>query len=200
MNLKRVVPVCAFSLLTATAALGDTPSKRARAKEAMKEVVKEEVANAKHSLVESMVGTKVHVALIKHLPGADGTRITVDVQDVNVTLSGEVKDRVSYKLAAEIARSVEGVKAVANHCKLADDAPVKDSLEARAKDTILLGEVKVRLVQASRDAATKVVVDAADGTVSLRGAVPNQEAKDLLIKTAKDVPGVRDVMDLLATP
>jgi len=172
------------------------PSKADRAVKA----VKKEAEQARNYVQEALVNTQVKALLVKNLAGADGMRISVEVNGAVVTLTGTVNERASMKLADEVARSVEGVKTVSNKIALNAGAAQQDGLEARIKDTLLEGEVRVRMLREAGESALKVELEAADGVVSVRGTVPDAARKEVLLKTVRGTPGVREVIDLLKTP
>lgn len=162
--------------------------------------VQKEATEARNYLNEAMVNARVRAALLKNLQGADGARVKVDVNGSAVTLSGEVQERASMKLADEVAKSVEGVKSVSNQVKLSAGAAQKDGLEARMKDSLLESEIRVRLLRDVGEAGLKVELEAADGVVSVRGKVVSAQKKDEILKSIRAVVGVRDVKDLLSAP
>jgi len=154
---------------------------------------------AKEDLKESMLNAKVRLALLKGMTGADGLRVKVTVRNSEVFLSGEVKDRASEKLAAEMAQSVSGVTSVKSTIRLNPNAPQQDNFEAEIRDSILASEVKMRLLEEVGDTAMNINVETANGVVSLRGTVPNRTAKKNAIKHVEEMNGVNRVEDLLTT-
>jgi len=154
---------------------------------------------AKEDLKESMLNAKVRLALLKGMTGADGLRVKVTVRNSEVFLSGEVKDRASEKLAAEMAQSVSGVTSVKSTIRLNPSAPQQDNFEAEIRDSILASEVKMRLLEEVGDTAMNINVETANGVVSLRGTVPNRTAKKNAIKYVEEMNGVNRVEDLLTT-
>ena len=63
---------------------------------------------------DTAIHTKVKTALVND-PGGSGTAINVDVEKGVVTLQGAVNGEVEKRKAEDIARGVEGVRAVQNN-------------------------------------------------------------------------------------
>lgn len=196
-RMAAVVCVWAFVLTGTANAAGDNKVVDKNAQKVVKKVLDKEVKEARNYVAEAMLNAAVRSALLKHLAGADGLRISVSVERTNVILSGEVKDRASMRLAGEVARSVKGVKAVSNRVKLSADSNQNDGLQARLKDAMLESDVKLHVLAAAKDAALHVDVEAADGVVSVRGVLASDAQKQTVLKAVKGTAGVREVKDLL---
>jgi hyperosmotically inducible protein len=63
------------------------------------------------------VTAKVKAALLAE-KGVDGLKINVDTRDGNVTLSGNVPEPAQVDRATQVARGIEGVKAVDNQLRV----------------------------------------------------------------------------------
>lgn len=155
-------------------------------------------------LTDAIVKTKIRVAMLEHLK-SDGLKVQLDVHDGVVSLSGEVQRRADRKLAEQVAASVDGVKEVHNKVTVAASAepthpPVTgfvDKVEREFDDALLEARVKARLLEEVGKAAFKIEVSAADGVVSLSGAVPDVEREKLAVKVAQQTSGVKELHDLL---
>jgi hyperosmotically inducible protein len=66
---------------------------------------------------DAAVTAKVKAALLAE-KGVDGMKINVDTRDGNVTLSGNVPEPAQVERATQVARGIEGVKAVDNQLKV----------------------------------------------------------------------------------
>jgi osmotically-inducible protein OsmY len=127
------------------------------------------------------------------------------MHDGAVDLSGAVKNRSSVELAARVAASVKGVRSVRSRVMVADGtqgpeppvARVVGTVERSVGDALLEGRIKTRLLEQLGKVAFKVDVDAADGMVTLSGAVPDAARKRLAAGIARGTSGVKDVRDLL---
>lgn len=147
---------------------------------------------------------KIKMTLLDKL-GVDGLRVETRASDAGrVVLAGEVKKRETRELAADVAKSVEGVREVVNEIRVEgqDDQPetvgaAVAEAEREVKDAGL--ELKVRLAlvdQMGRD-GFRVGTDAAGSTVSLEfPAGFDRDRRRQAIELAKKVPGVERVVDL----
>lgn len=157
------------------------------------------------SVGEALLVTRIRVALLDRLK-EDGLRVSIATHDGVVDLSGAVKNRSSVELAARSAASVRGVRSVRSRVTLADGtqgpeppvARVVGTVERSVGDALLEARVKGRLLEQLGKVAFKVDVDAADGVVTLSGAVPDAARRKLAADIARATSGVRDVRDRLA--
>lgn len=186
-----------LSVAAAVPALAQGKPKNTPAK---KEATEEAKAVVRNYLAEATLNSRVRVALLKNLKGSDGLRISVEVNGGTVTLTGEVQERATQKLAPEVVKSVDGAKFVKNLLTLSKDAPHQDDMAGKVHDAMLESSVKLRLLQEVGEVAMKIEVEAADTTVSLRGAVPDVATKEKLVASARKVEGVKDVTDLIKAP
>ena len=115
--------------------------------------------------------------------------IKVHSKDGVVTLSGEVLDESHISLAQETVAVLPGVKSVDNRLKLKADTPT------RTPDAWLVTKVKSALLFHRSVRAGSTDVDAKDGVVTLRGNALSQAQKELTTEYAKDVEGVKEVIN-----
>ncbi|MFC1895694.1 BON domain-containing protein [Thermodesulfobacteriota bacterium] len=106
-----------------------------------------------------------------------------------VTLTGTVSEESHISLARETVASLPGVKSVDN--KLG----VKGEIPAAYTDAWLITKVKSTLFFHRNVSATATEVFAKDGTVTLRGEATSQAQKGLTTEYAKDVDGVKEVIN-----
>ncbi len=66
---------------------------------------------------DAAVTAKVKAALLAE-KGVDGMRINVDTRDGNVVLRGNVPEPAQVERASQVARGIEGVKAVDNQLRV----------------------------------------------------------------------------------
>jgi hyperosmotically inducible protein len=66
---------------------------------------------------DAAVTAKVKAALLAE-KGVDGMKINVDTRDGNVVLSGNVPEPAQVERATQVARGIEGVKAVDNQLRV----------------------------------------------------------------------------------
>jgi hyperosmotically inducible protein len=115
--------------------------------------------------------------------------IQVRSKDGVVTLTGTVSEEFHKSLAQETVASLPGVKSVDNRLELKSEHPVEHSdlwLGTKVKNTLLFNPNV-------NGGATKVFVK--DGIVTLRGKASSQAQKELATEYAKDVEGVKDVIN-----
>ncbi len=147
---------------------------------------------------------KIKMTLLDKL-GVDGLRVETDATSGGrVVLAGEVKKRETRELAADVAKSVEGVREVVNEIRVEgqDDQPEKvgaavAEAEREVKDAGLELRVRLALVdQMGRD-GFRIGTDAAGATVSVEfPAGFDPERRKQAIEIAKQVAGVERVVDL----
>ncbi len=125
-----------------------------------------------------------------------GDDIKVESQDGAATLTGVVADESHKSLAQETVAGLPGVKSVDNRLAIKGAAPSANS------DAWLRDKVKTTLLFHRSVNAVTTEVDVKDGIVTLRGVAANQAQKELTAEYAKDLDGVKDVVNemVLATP
>ena len=125
-------------------------------------------------------------------PSIDETKIGVGVDDGVVTLSGEVNS-YSKKLAAEkAAKSVSGVKAVA------EDIEVKHPSSLKKSDTEIAKAAVDALQWHSSVPNNTVMVKVENGWVYLSGEVKWAYQKHSAKNAVKDLSGVRGVSNTIS--
>ncbi len=67
-------------------------------------------------------------------------------------------------------------------------------------DATITAKVKAKLASEKIGTLTKVDVDTVKGTVYLNGTVENPEMRERLAMLARDVPGVREVVNNVTVP
>ena len=153
---------------------------------------------------EALLASRLRIALLEHLKH-DGLAIHIDVKGEAVTLTGTVSRRSSLDLAVEVARSVEGVRAVKSEIELEVEqanvsppqAGVLEKVEREVKDALLEARVKARLIDQLGRGAFAIEVEATDGIVALSGTAPDQTRRELARDIARKTKGVVELHDLL---
>jgi len=150
------------------------------------------------SLKHALTHVKIRAALVEKL-GGDGLHIDIDLAGNKATLRGEVEKQASRDLAKEVALSVEGVREVDNQLRVnpAHRKSTGKTIEADIRNAALETKVKHLLLAEVGSNALKIEVEASDGVVSLRGAVPSSEVEKLAVQKAEHTGGVRKVVNLL---
>jgi hyperosmotically inducible protein len=116
--------------------------------------------------------------------------IEVETKSDEVLLSGKVSNEAEKSLATEIARSLPGVKSVANKIEIVKDLP--DVLENRQDDNIT-HQVKERFARSATLKAASFDVKTEGGVVTLGGSVRFQVFILEAAEAARQVPGVKAV-------
>lgn len=141
-------------------------------------------ASAAPAMTDQAISDKVEdELLIDH--AVVSTKIDLDVADGVVTLSGTVNNILAKERAAKIAAKVKGVRSVINHIQVQPSAFRSDAEIAKDIETALLED----------PAADSFEVDAKvdDGMVTLTGEVQSYQERNLVMKVAKGVRGVKGV-------
>lgn len=116
--------------------------------------------------------------------------VDVDTIDGVVFLTGMVDTKQEAERAAEIAKSMSGVKRVKNDLQVGSRT-VGEALN----DKILGGKIKTKLIREPGIRSLNVDVDVYQGVVALIGTADGQAQKDKVLGIAKSTPGVKKVID-----
>jgi osmotically-inducible protein OsmY len=114
--------------------------------------------------------------------------ISIDSKNGAVTLTGTVSDPSHKSLAQDTVEGLPGVKSVDNRLE------VKGEKSSTMSDDWLSTKVKGALLF-HRSVSAKTQVYVKDGVVTLKGTAASQAQKDLTTEHAKDVDGVKDVVN-----
>jgi hyperosmotically inducible protein len=132
--------------------------------------------------------------------------IDSDVDGGMVTLTGMVESDIDRDLAAEIAKSVDGVVRVSNELTLgmpkAEQGGVAAEREGRNfptwfDDATTTAAVKTRLIRNANTQGLEIDVDTNEDVVTLSGSVDSNEQKDLAGEIAGNTGDVKGVRNLL---
>lgn len=124
-------------------------------------------------------------------------QIDVDTEDKVVTLSGTVDTPEAKEQAVALARNTEGVADVVDHLTVSTRAEQAATDRMSVTDAGITTEVKTRLLADPDVSGLKIDVDTENGVVMLTGTVKTQAEKDEALMIARQVSGVKDVMDHL---
>ncbi|AHJ12558.1 putative periplasmic lipoprotein, OsmY-like [Sulfurospirillum multivorans DSM 12446] len=106
-----------------------------------------------------------------------------------VTLSGEVFDDAHKPMAGNTAEAITGVKSVDNKIVIREDRLPENS------DTWIRMKVQTALVFHSNVSASKTEVTVKNGVVTLKGEASSSAKKELTTQYAKEVEGVKSVIN-----
>ena len=115
--------------------------------------------------------------------------IKISSKDGAVTLSGYVDNETHKPMAQDTAEALPGVTTVDNRIEIKGDQP------AQSSDTWISMKVKAALLYRRNVSGTKTEVYVKEGMVTLKGVAANQAQKDLTTEYAKDIDGVKSVVN-----
>lgn len=126
-------------------------------------------------------------------------QIDVTTENKVVSLTGAVDNPAAKTQAVSLARSTQGVTDVVDNLTVTmkREPSLMDRMGNAVSDAGITTEVKTKLLTDTTVRGLKIDVDTQGGVVMLTGAVKNQAEKDQAILIARQVSGVKDVMDHL---
>jgi osmotically-inducible protein OsmY len=137
-------------------------------------------------------------ALLVDKLGKDAETIHVTVVAEKVTLTGQVADRGTQELSVEVVKYADAKAKIDNQVKCTSEKAIgsgktEDEMADNKIETHVRGKVKDELGKNYKP----VFIECTAGTCTVRGTVPDQARKDIALKTAAGVEGVKKVVDLL---
>ena len=150
-------------------------------------------ARADHVLSDERISARVKLALVGS-PVTKATQIEVVSRNGVVNLSGFVDNDASRAEAARVAGQVAGVVSVHNDL-LIRDRP--ETIGNAVDDSALTVRIKTALFAQSTVEARAVHVSTSHGVVELTGRVESAVARDQAGTLARNVTGVRQVINRL---
>lgn len=140
---------------------------------------------------DKAIATKTKSALLAD-EVTHGFDINVAVDRQVVQLSGFVESQAEVNRAAEIARSVSGVKSVNNSLQVqAGSRTAGEYID----DNVILAKVKAALAGDKTASAVDVEVEVKRGVVSLGGFVNSKAERDAAIKVVRQIKDVKKVVN-----
>ncbi len=147
--------------------------------------------------IGTMVDDSVISSTVKSKMIADefvkARNIDVDVLNGIVYLLGVVESASQKRMAADIARGVEGVRGIENQLVVG-----KTTAGQVLNDTILTSKIKTELLKAPDITSTNVDVDTYNNVVSLTGIVKSSAEKNKILDIVRKTAGNRQVVDNLS--
>jgi osmotically-inducible protein OsmY len=132
-------------------------------------------------------------------PHLNNLAIDTNVENGKVQLSGTVRSDIDRDLAAEIAKSLDGVASVDNDLEVRDEVEQQQLAEAdqdflqKVKDATTTAQVKTRLIGNENVSASDIDVDTDNSVVRLSGAVRSDAERQLAELIARNTAGVKSV-------
>jgi osmotically-inducible protein OsmY len=123
--------------------------------------------------------------------GYKGSHIVVTVYDGLVLLLGQVSSEELRSLATQTTEALNKVAEGSVHNHLTVEGPI--SFLARTNDSLLSGDVKVRLLAQKDAPGTKIKVKTQDGVIYLLGKITMEQADAAVAATQKSF-GVRKIV------
>jgi osmotically-inducible protein OsmY len=118
-----------------------------------------------------------------------GDDIKIEAKNGAVTLTGFVSEDFHKSLANETVAALPGVISVDNRLEVKGAPPTANS------DAWLKTKVKATLLFHRNVSAENTEIDVTDGIVTLRGNATSQAQRELTTEYAKDVDGVKSVVN-----
>ena len=142
--------------------------------------------------------TKVSTLLVEKL-GDDARAIKVALVKGKIVLVGEVEDRATRELSSYVARTVPVVRSVDSKVKARNEKPIGGGkVQDEAADNSLEKTVRSALKKELGQHAGSVKAEVVNGVALLVGRVPDAARKEIALKTAGAVPGVRKVVEVVS--
>ena len=129
--------------------------------------------------------------------GPDAAPIKVAIVGEKTTLTGQVELRATQELADEVLKYA-GVKKIDNQVKAKNEKGLFSGKTGQeAGDTKIEKAVRSKVKGEVGTYYKEVRIECTGSSCSVRGTLPDQARKDLALKSAASVEGVKNVIDLL---
>jgi osmotically-inducible protein OsmY len=129
--------------------------------------------------------------------GKDAEAIRVTIVGEKTTLTGQVAQRSTQELAEQVALYF-GAKKIDNQLSAKNEKGLFSGKTKKEMDDSKLEHAVESKVKAEIGAHYKEIsIECTGGICSVRGTLPDQARKDLALKSASGVEGVKKVVDLL---
>jgi osmotically-inducible protein OsmY len=129
--------------------------------------------------------------------GPDAAPIKVAIVGEKTTLTGQVEKRATQELADEVLKYA-GVKKIDNQIKAKNEKGIfSGKTEMEVADTKIEQAVRSKVKDEVGTYYKHLQIECTGETCSVRGMLPDQARKDLALKSAAGVAGVKNVIDLV---
>lgn len=143
-------------------------------------------------LDDSIISTTIKTKMISD-EFVKARHIDVDVLNGVVFLIGVVESASQKRMAADIARGVDGVKRVENQLLIG-----KTSVGQILNDTILTSKIRTELLKDPDIRSTNIDIDTNNNVITITGIVQSQYEKDKTLYLIQKVIGNRQIIDNLS--
>jgi osmotically-inducible protein OsmY len=117
--------------------------------------------------------------------------VTLTVNEGRVLLTGSVEKPETRIEAVRLSWQAAGVRQVIDEIQVTDQSGIKSSIE----DAWIANKLRTQLMFDSQVKNINYTVDAENGVVYLMGIAQNQDELDRVIATARDISGVKRVVN-----
>jgi osmotically-inducible protein OsmY len=129
--------------------------------------------------------------------GPDASTIKVAIVGEKTTLVGQVEQRATQELADEVLKYA-GVEKIDNQVKAKNEKGLfEGKTEKEMADNKIETHVRSKVKGEVGTYYKEVRIECTGSSCSVRGTLPDQARKDLALKAAASVEGVKTVVDLL---
>ena len=116
--------------------------------------------------------------------------VKTKVIDGRIFITGKVDDPEEKLKLTKLAWEIQGVRSVKNDLKIKEEFNFKQS----AKDLLITSQLRTALVFNEKIKATNYQIDTYKKKIYIYGIATTSEEKDLVIKEAKEILDVKDVI------
>ena len=116
--------------------------------------------------------------------------IDTKVIDGRIFLTGKVDDPEEKLLLTKLAWETDGVRSVRNDIKIKEDFNFKQS----AKDVLITSQLKTAMIINKKIKISNYQVDTYKNKIYIYGIATTSEERDLVVKEAKEILDVKDVV------
>ncbi len=141
---------------------------------------------------DSILSTKIKTKMIGD-EFIKARNIDVDVLNGVVYLIGVVESSSQKRMAAGIARGVEGVRHVENQLLVG-----KTSIGQGFEDTMLTSKIRVKLLQDPDIRSTNIDVDTNNNVITLTGIVKTDKERNRVLYVVQEVADKRQIVNNLS--
>ena len=137
------------------------------------------------SIMEKSLKTKVLLRDKNHL-----LKVKIKVLDGRIFLTGTVDDPEEKLQLTKLAWETKGVRSVRNDIKIKEEFNFSQS----AKDLLITSQLRTAIILSKEIKATNYQIDTYKKKIFIYGIAQTSDEKDLVIKEAKEILDVEDVI------